>query len=159
MKYLCKCAMNIFRLKILSFILGNPSLPRIKVFPIKVGLVSLRTFPWFSRNLRQIDQRVHELWSDRQTTSDIKTIVIPLFTGFDCICVLDSLCFVVKKYLITIKKQPFFSKYISTKNRKKRKTNVAQHFIVSKDLYTGILNCKLFFRRRTYQFRKILIQF
>ena len=60
MKYLCKCAMNIFRLKILSFIPGNP-------------------------------------WSDRQTTSDIKTIVIPLFTGFDCICVLDSLCFVVKK--------------------------------------------------------------
>lgn len=55
MKYLCKCAMNIFRLKILSFIPGNSSLPRIKVFPIKVGLVSLRTFPWFSRNLRQID--------------------------------------------------------------------------------------------------------
>jgi len=53
-------------------------------------------------------------------------IVIPLFTGFDCICVLDSLCFVVKKnYLITLKKQPFFSKYISTKKQENRKTNVA----------------------------------
>ena len=148
-----------FQIKNFKLYSWKPIIASNKSFPNKSWPSQFKDISMVQPKFEVNRSWVHELWSDIQTTSDIKTIVIPLFTGFDCICVLDSLCFVVKKYLITIKKQPFFSKYISTKNRKKRKTNVAQHFIVSKDLYTGILNCKLFFRRRTYQFRKILIQF